>query len=134
MSNNISPENAKKLVKALARVAYPNYSGRKFRVTESKTYYMSNYWSEGSRNYCVAVNLATGEIKEPSREAGIPWNGAANASFDIPQGVGILERSIFCGKECGITLYVAPPSNLVPGEATDKELLGVTNLFHKLSK
>ncbi len=120
---NITPENAKKLVKALAKKAYPDYTGRKFRVCERKSYYMSDYWDSGSRNYCVAVNLSTGEIKEPSREAKIPWNNVAHASFDIPAGIGILERSIFCGKEIGITLYVAPTSPLTPGEATDKQLI-----------
>jgi hypothetical protein len=97
------------LVKKLAQLAFPDYKGRKFRVTVKTRYYMQNYWDGGSRNYCVAVNLGSGQLFiSPDASTQTPWNSAANSSFDIPQHVGILERCIFQGKDCGITLYVAP--------------------------
>jgi hypothetical protein len=118
----IETKEAKKLVKDLAKVAYPGYTGRKFKVCVEKTYYMQNYWDGGSRNYCVAVDLSSGKVVEPSPDTTTPWNACANTSFAIPPGVGILERSIFCGKEMGIRLYVGPqsiaavePQKAIPG-------------------
>ncbi|MGH2397536.1 MAG: hypothetical protein ACRDFW_11235 [bacterium] len=101
-------------VKALAKLAYPDYAGRKFRVCSTRrTYSMADYWSDGSRNFAVAVDLATGRIVEPREAAHNPLVGrAAHATFEIPAGVGILERAVFCGRQLGITLYVAPAQAL----------------------
>jgi hypothetical protein len=99
----------KKLVKALAKKFYPDHNGRKFRIEIKVTYYMSDYWDEGSRCFCTAVDLSTGEGIATPDAATNPYNRIAHASFEIPQGVGILERCISCGKDVGITLYVAPP-------------------------
>jgi len=102
-------DQTKKLVKAMAKKFYPDYNGRKFRIEIKSVYYMSDYWDSGSRCYCTAVNLTTGEGVPTPSKATNPYNGIAHASFEIPQGVGILERCISCGKEAGITLYIAPP-------------------------
>jgi hypothetical protein len=98
-----------KIVKALAKVAYPDYRGRKFSVCQARTYTMEDYWDGGSRCYAVAVDLATGKMVATQPVARNPFNAAAHATFEIPAGIGILERQIFCGKDCGITLHVAPP-------------------------
>ena len=116
------------LVKKLATLAFPDYKGRKFKVREAKRYYMQNYWDGGSRNYCVAINLQTGTLQQPDASTQTPWNGAANAVFDIPQHIGILERCIFQGKDCGITLYVAPRQNAcIAAENNDDRSLTTTN-------
>ena len=95
-------------IKTLAKKCYPEYKGRKFFTRQSKEYQMSDYWSEGSRNYAVAVRLATGETGLPGDFVHNPMNGGAHARFEIPAGIAIVERSVFCGKDCGITVYVAP--------------------------
>jgi|WetSurMetagenome_2_1015567.scaffolds.fasta_scaffold248433_3 hypothetical protein len=102
----------KKLIKDLAKIAYPDYNGRKFSICVETTYYMNNFWSDGSRNYCVAVDLLTGKIQEPTSSSSTPWSNTANVVVTIPTGVGILERCIFCGKDLGIRLYVAPNNSL----------------------
>ena len=108
MTNNISKET-KQLVKALAKMAYPDYNGRKFSVEVTRSYYLSNYWDGGSRNYCVAVDLSTGKIVDPSEESKNPFTNSAHTCVVVPQGVGILEHSFYCGKDMGIRLYVAAP-------------------------
>jgi hypothetical protein len=97
------------LVKKLAKVVYPEYNGRKFSAEVKSKYYVSNYWSGGSRDYMVAIDLHTGRIMEPSHESTVPFNSIANTCIDIPPGVGILEHSYFCGKDMGIRLYVSSP-------------------------
>ena len=97
------------LVKKLAEVAYPEYSGRKFSASVKSRYYPEDYWGGGSRNYMVAIDLHTGRIMEPSTDATNPYNALAHKEFDIPPGIGILEHCIFCGKDLGIRLYVSQP-------------------------
>ena len=110
MTNN---KQIKKLVKELAKIIYPDYKGRLFWFCEQKQYHMRNYWDEGSRYYCVAVDLNTGKILPPSHESSVPYNSSAHASFDIPKGVGILQHAIVCGSDRGITLYVAPNTDYI---------------------
>ena len=97
------------LVKKLAKVAYPDYNGRKFSAEIKAHYFPSDYWDGGSRDYMVAIDLKTGRIVEPSNDAKNPYNALAHKDFDIPAGIGILEHSIFCGKDIGIRLYVSSP-------------------------
>lgn len=95
--------------KKIAMTAFPEYRGRKFTARTQATYTMENYWDGGSRVYVKAVNLATGLVVEAARVSTNPYNKAAHAEFEIPQGVAMIEHSFFCGKDCGLTFIVAPP-------------------------
>jgi hypothetical protein len=46
-------KNIRNTVKGLAKIAYPDYKGRKFSLAIKQKYYPSNYWDDGSRNYAV---------------------------------------------------------------------------------
>jgi hypothetical protein len=98
-------------IKRLAKSVFETRTTR-FKIIARATYTMCDYWDGGSREYCRAINLSTGEIRQPFDGALIPWRGLANATFPIPAGVGILVHSIFCGHDRGITLYVAPGNQL----------------------
>ena len=63
---NLNDKEHRQIVKALAKMAYPDYQGRLFKVVERKSYHMQDYWDEGSRYYCCAVDLKTGQIIPPS--------------------------------------------------------------------
>lgn len=106
----LNEKQIKALIKKLAKTAYPDYKGRRFFLVERETYQLSNFWDEGSRYYCVAVNLSTGEMSEPSHDSTVPYNQKAHSVITIPPGFGILQRAIVRGNDRGITLYV-PPSN-----------------------
>lgn len=97
-------------VKRLAKLAYPDYQGRKFRIETRDSYTMSNYWDGGTRNYARAVQLDTGKTLSPTMLTEFPYDESAHVAVHIPPGWAILEHSIFCGKDCGITLYV-PTTN-----------------------
>lgn len=94
---------------AVARKAFPSYSGRSFKVSVHDAGGMSltSYWDGGSRDYYVIVRLSD------SKQLPIPQNGTP---FD-PYGYGIemplpapdfavVEHSIFCGKDMGLTVHV----------------------------
>jgi hypothetical protein len=99
---------AAKTAKALAKMCYPTYKGRKFAIEVRKTYTMENYWSGGTRAYVVAYHFASGKIAPPALATTFEHMGAAHSTIEIPPGVALVERLVFLGKEAGITIIVAP--------------------------
>jgi hypothetical protein len=93
-------------VKRLAKLIYPDYNGRKFRIFEQGSYHLENYWDGGSRTYSVAIDLKGNRVMMPSQESQNPYHKEAHLDFVIPEGVGILEHSFFCGKDMGISLVL----------------------------
>ena len=104
-----------KQAKTIAKKAFPEYRGRKIRVVEAKSYRMADYWDGGSRCYVRAFEIASEKIADPKPATNVPWSGSANATFEIPEGVAIVEHQIFCGKDAGITIYLAPTRSLPEG-------------------
>jgi len=99
-------------VKDLAKAIYSDYNGRKFHIQKQESYQPSNYWDGGSRTYSVAIDFRGQRVLMPTHESTVPWNKQAHDSFEIPQGVGILEHTYFCGKDMGITLVIHPNQTL----------------------
>lgn len=90
---------------------YPEYTGQKFRLVETKSYNLNNYWDEGSRSYCKLLNITTGEITNPSNRTTNPFLNIAHASFDIPDNHIVVEHAISCGKDAGLFIYA--PSQIL---------------------
>jgi len=96
-----------KAVKSIIQACYPAYKGRKVRLEPAARApkELRSYWDEGSRDYFCFYNLDTKEVlpvhsnhpwfepNQPSRLAGLPAH------------IVLVEHSIFCGKDIGITLY-----------------------------
>lgn len=90
--------------------AFPSYRGRKFRVciTDSPLN-VKSCWDGGSRDYFAFVRLVDGKFfGEVGAQSAFdkPIKGAESVS--LPQGMGCVEHSIFCGKDMGLTLYLNP--------------------------
>lgn len=101
-------------VKQIARAAFPDYTGRKFRVEAlAGAKRLDSYWSGGSRNYFVLLSLAT------MRQVALPQNGTPFDAVgtlelrELPINCALVEHCYFCGKDLGITVY-ARPENLTP--------------------
>ena len=96
----------KKQVAALVNASFPQYRGRTFFVefTESVTFYNTN-WGGGSRNqYHGLSNHGQARLHVDA-----PWNNPIEGKrVDLPQDVVIVCRSVFCGKEAGLTIYTHP--------------------------
>lgn len=91
------------------------YSGKKFKaiVTESiRVPIDAGLWSGGSRDTYSFVELATGRSVPSPAQSSAPWSGERQ-EFDSPLPVGIVmvEHSIFCGKDMGLTFYVHPQNS-----------------------
>ena len=102
--------------RSIAAAAFPSYNGRKFRVTvhDAGGMNLASYWDGGSRSYYAILRLSDMKTLE------VPQNGSG---FD-PYGYGIetplpapdfavIECSIFCGNDSGITIHVHS-SNAAP--------------------
>lgn len=85
------------------------YTGRKFKaiVTDSVTI-NSQKWSGGSKDSYIAVNLETGERKPFTDPRPWPENMQSAGNVNIPVNFAVIEHSIFCGKDMGLTFYIRP--------------------------
>lgn len=91
--------------------AFPCYNGRKFRAVASETVSVTGtYWDGGSR--CTYVLFRLDGIGPVARCApdhpAFDRRGVEGNTYPIPEGFGIAEHSIFCGKDMGITFHVRP--------------------------
>jgi hypothetical protein len=114
-------------LRAMARVAFPNYRGRTYQIDASGTVDVRSYWSGGSRDTFVAVNLATRRTLAVPQN-GTPFDGGPIAldGVAIPEGYVIIEHSISCGRDVGITFHVHPNAAAqflpLPVDVTDDQL------------
>jgi len=94
-------------LKTIGKASFPDYRGRKFKVSTRQPVDVRSYWSGGCRDYFVAINLHTRET------LGVPQNGTPfdggpirPNGVEVPAGFAIVEHSYFCGKDMGITVHV----------------------------
>lgn len=103
----------------IAKAAFPEWRGRKLFVKVRPDVFLSDtFWSGGTRNDYVAVELATGRTAPTLPKVGTPreFGGqGGDVRVPIPEGVAIVEHSIFCGKDVGCTVYIRPAIGLETG-------------------
>jgi len=102
-------ETIQKIVKA----TYPDYRGRKFRLSTSIPSRLDSYWSGGSRSYYAFYELATGKTFSVSSNHPLFEKHNPRDLDGLPDGIVLVKHSIFCGKDMGITIY-ANPAQLTP--------------------
>jgi hypothetical protein len=101
-------------LQAIVRAAFPQYNGRKFRL-EIATHPINvkSYWDGGSRDYFVFVQLSTLRAVEMPAQSAYDVQIPGAHAVTLPDGIACVEHSIFCGKDSGITIHLAP-SNATP--------------------
>lgn len=115
-----------KAIRAILSVCYPGWTGRKVSVRVATQYQMADYWDGGSRSFVVGYELATGRKAETLGASQIPMNRLAHAVVSIPAGVALVEHSIFCGRDAGVTVVVRPEDavRLLPSTVSPPALEG----------
>ena len=104
----MSAKITRRQVAPLISATFPDYKGRTLsaRVATTLTPYDLN-WGGGSRNSYRAVVLDTSDVRGIDPRA--PWaEPREGVEFDIPVGVVIVQRSFYCGQDCGLTFYAHP--------------------------
>ena len=89
-----------------------NYCGKKFKAVITDTVTVpsdAGIWGGGSRDTFTFIEIATGRsIPSPCQDTA-PWdNRRQEFSGTLPAGVAMVEHSIFCGKDMGLTFYLRP--------------------------
>jgi hypothetical protein len=86
--------------------AFPDYNGKKFRLSVCDSVDLHNaYWDGGSRTEYRAVKLDTGEISSANPQITNPFRVPSAPSVEIPARTVIVAHIIFCGKDVGLEIF-----------------------------
>ena len=97
-------------VQRLARAVFPSYRGRKysFQVADSVAL-TGTYWDGGSRSSYGGVNLSNFQAASlPQFDPPQHGGPIQTPEVEVQPGMAVVEHSIFCGRDTGITFYVHP--------------------------
>ena len=98
----------------LMMLAFPSYRGRKFYIDVSESVYIRDFWDGGSRDYARFLHIPSGQIVGSDaipmsmRQKAGNWFGLPIAEGTLRPDVALVEHSISCGKDCGLTLTLHP--------------------------
>lgn len=96
------------------RVAFPSYKGRTYSLrTADGPVSVRSYWDGGSRTTYRFVRSDGQVIAAPSSHPIFENHILGVDSVTIPHGVVLVEHSIFCGKDTGLTAVI--PSDRIAG-------------------
>ena len=111
--------NVDEVVKRLAMRAFPEYRGRRFKLCilddtgddKISVSLYGGYWDGGSKSYYRFLRLdQTG--KTLAMPTAHPYfdkdNARAQEGAFLISGVALVEHSIFCGKDMGLTVTIHP--------------------------
>jgi hypothetical protein len=104
----------------ILRATYPDYRGRKIFV-QATTFPIDvrSWWDGGSRSYFSFLNLATFQTAAMPAQSAFDKQIKGADQVTIPPGIACIEHVYFCGKDCGIRIYVNPENlaKLLPAHA-----------------
>lgn len=85
------------------------YSGRKFEAVICDSVSLQNtYWSGGTRSSYAVIELDTGKSSPIANNSAPPQFGIDydGETITLKPGYAVVEHSIFCGKDMGLTFYI----------------------------
>lgn len=128
---------SKKDVWFLVSRAFPEYTGRKFKVAISGTVGFHDLnWGGGTRNQFIAVPLVKDGQANSLPECP-PWaNPIEGQTIAIPQGWAVIEHPIFCGHDMGVTIHVGTDdmAKLLPNGILESRKARLTHLAELRAK
>mgnify|MGYP001616054290 CR=1 FL=1 len=99
--------------KAIVKAAFPDYHGRKIKfVVTVDPQHFTTWWDGGSKDDVVAIELSTMRVVEFPESSPYEAEGASRQAYrhglaPLP-GIALVNQSIFCGTNTGITIYLHP--------------------------
>lgn len=116
-----------------------SYSGNKFKayVTEHMTVpATAGLWDGGSRDTYSAYRLADGaQVQFPGQHLS-PWDNRKDQQVTMQPGIAIIEHSVFCGKDMGLTFYLHPTdaAPMLPAPQADLTAVEALVLEYTISR
>ena len=112
---------------------FPAYTGRKFHISTSIPTQLDSYWDGGSRDSYSFYNLQTGETYAVHTNHPFFEKDQPRKLNELPPDVVLVEHSIFCGKDHGLTLYARAETITPMLPASTDELTADEKLVLKLT-
>lgn len=84
---------------------FPEYIGKKVKISTDIPNTLESYWVEGSKNFFVFYKLSNGKAAEVHSNHPFFESNQPNKLKILPPGYLIVMHHIFCGKDMGITIY-----------------------------
>jgi hypothetical protein len=114
-------------IKSLIIKAFSNAKSRRtVKIEFAETYSVNDYWDGGSRNYCMFVDMLTGNVLSSGdiptsmrQQMSNPFNLPISKVMLAPH-IAIVENSIFCGKDMGYRVYLHP--NFIIGDVVSEPI------------
>lgn len=105
--NAVQVSKSHPLIARIVKATYPAWKGRKVRI-ELCDYPLDcrSYWDGGSRDYYVFLNLATMQTMPMPAQSAFDRAVPGADAVTLPAGVICVQRSVFCGKDCGLRIIV----------------------------
>jgi len=93
------------LIKEIIRRTFPDYKGRKIRISTDIPTRLDSYWDGGSRDYYAFCSLD--EKKAFSVSSNHPFYESENPTVlkRLPERILLVRHAIFCGQDLGITIF-----------------------------
>jgi hypothetical protein len=102
----LDPKTLSEETRRLFRQGFPSYPGKTFKIRGvSGPVDLRSYWDGGSRDY-FAVVRSDGQALDIPVQSAYDKALAGAECFVIPDGVVVVEHTIYCGKDHGLTLVV----------------------------
>jgi len=89
------------------------YSGYRVRLSTEVPKELRSYWSGGSRDFFLLYGLETGKVFQLPSNHPFFEPSAPSSLRELKQGVALIKRTYFQGKDLGITIY-ARAEDLAP--------------------
>jgi len=116
------------------------YNGNKFKAvvcTDVTIPADAGLWGGGSRETYHVIDLNTGRTINAPGQYAAPWDSSRREQkVELVPSIAIVEHSIFCGKDMGLTFYIHPDNaaKLLPApqaelSAHEKIVLNATCSF-----
>jgi hypothetical protein len=88
------------------------YTGKAFKVIICESMaipFDAGLWSGGSRDTYTLIRLSDGATLAFPEQSSAPWSASRQErKVDLEPGIAVKNRTIFCGKDMGITFYLHP--------------------------
>ena len=91
-------------MKKIARLI--GYSGKKFKLSTNIPHRLSSYWDGGSKDYFYFYSPHNQTLLEVHSNHPMFEPGQPAILKELPVDLILIEHSIFCGKDMGLTFYV----------------------------
>jgi len=117
-------------IKTVCKTAFPNYNGRKLKINYNcKQINLRSYWDGGSKSTYVILRLDDNKtLQAPVSHPFFNKSITGVDNFVIPENYVVVQHSIFCGKDMGLTIHTPSAAQLLNDGSDNIELTRVQKM------